>query len=118
MAPAAESRCAPGGGGAGNDAGMTAVARVPRESGARGHTALPDQILAVPGGVPGLDLARLKRDMERPEFAKVLEQDIADVKALKLTQTPTFCINGKLLEPFGVESLRAQVRAAVALQYR
>lgn len=84
----------------------------------RGHAALPDQVLAVLGGVPGIDLARLKRDMERPEIAKALEQDIADAKALKLTQTPTFYINGKLLEPFGVEPLRAQVRAAVAAQYR
>lgn len=84
----------------------------------RGHAAIPGKVLEVLATVPGLDIERVKRDMDRPEFAKVIEQDIADVKSLKLMQTPTFYINGKMLEPFGIEPLRAQVRAAVGAQYR
>ncbi|MEO8484873.1 MAG: thioredoxin domain-containing protein [Betaproteobacteria bacterium] len=84
----------------------------------RGHGAIPAQVLAVLGGVPGLDIDRLKRDMERPAFAQVIEQDMADVKALKLAQTPTFFINGKPLAKYSFDGLRAQVGAEVAAQYR
>ena len=84
----------------------------------RGHGAMPTQVLAVLATVPGLDVERLKRDMENPAHAKVIEQDMADVKALKLQQTPTFFVNGKPLAKYGFEELRAQVRAEVAAQYR
>ena len=84
----------------------------------RGHSAMPSQVLVVLGTVPGLDIERLKRDLQNPEFTKVIEQDMADVKALKLQQTPTFFINGKPLAKYGFEELRAQIRAEVAAQYR
>ncbi|HEY8242073.1 MAG TPA: thioredoxin domain-containing protein [Casimicrobiaceae bacterium] len=84
----------------------------------RGHTAVPDQVLVVLATVPGLDIERLKGDMQNPAFAQVIEQDMADVKALKLQQTPTFFINGKPLAKYGFDELRAQVGAEVAAQYR
>ena len=84
----------------------------------RGHSAVPNQVLVVLATVPGLDIERLKRDMESPAFTQLIEQDMADVKALKLQQTPTFFVNGKPLVKFGFEELRAQVGAEVASQYR
>jgi protein-disulfide isomerase len=84
----------------------------------RHHSAVASQVLVVLGTVPGLDVERLKRDLERPEFAKVVEQDMADVKTVKLAQTPTFFVNGKPLPKYGFEELRALVRAEVAAQYR
>jgi len=84
----------------------------------RGHSAVPEQVLVVLATVPGLDVERLKRDLENPAFAQVIEQDMADVKALKLAQTPTFFVNGKPLAKYSFDELRAQVRAEVAAQYR
>jgi protein-disulfide isomerase len=84
----------------------------------RGHTALPAQIPVVLASIPGLDVERLKRDIERPELAKLIEQDMADVKAVQLRQTPTFFINGKPLAKYTFEELRAQIGAEVAAQYR
>lgn len=84
----------------------------------RGHTAVPSQVLAVLAKVPGLDVDRVKRDMQRPEFAAVIEQDMADAKALKLVQTPTFFVNGKPLAKYSFDELRAQVGAEVAARYR
>lgn len=84
----------------------------------RGHSAVPGQVLVVLATVPGLDIERLKRDMENPAFAQVIEQDMADVKALKLQQTPSFFINGKPLAKYSFEDLRSRIAAEVAAQYR
>lgn len=83
----------------------------------RGHTALPDKVLAVVATVPGIDIERLKKDIEKPEYAKIVEQDMADAKALKLTQTPTFYVNGKPLAEYTFDALRALVKQEIATQY-
>lgn len=84
----------------------------------RHHTVMPKQVLEVLSGIGGLDMERLRKDMSNPEFQRIVEQDIADAKAVKVLQTPTFYINGKPLSEFGFDQLRAQVRQEVAAQYR
>lgn len=84
----------------------------------QGHTAMPDKILNVLATVPGLDVERLKRDIEKPEYAKIVEQDLADAKTLKVAQTPTFYINGKPLAQYSFEQLKKQISDEIAVQYR
>lgn len=84
----------------------------------RGHTAVPEKVLEVVASVPGINIDKLKTDMQRPEISRVLEQDMADAKSLKLMQTPTFYINGRPLAKYSFEELKAQVAAEVAAQYR
>ena len=84
----------------------------------RGHSVMPDKVVEVLATVPGVDIERLKRDIQKPEYAKIVEQDLADAKALKVMQTPTFFINGKPLAEYTLEQLKAQVAAEVAAQYR
>ena len=67
--------------------------------------------------VPGLDLQQLQRDMSAPEIEKLMEQDMADAKALKVAQTPDFYVNGKHLKPFGLEELKNLVRNEVRAAY-
>ena len=67
--------------------------------------------------VPGLDLQQLQRDMSAPEIEKLMEQDMADAKALKVAQTPDFYVNGKHLKPFGLEELKNLVRNEVSAAY-
>ena len=57
----------------------------------------------------GLDLAKLKQDMQSPEIKKILEQDFADLKALNVTKTPEFFVNGRPLPSFGPEPLQRLV---------
>jgi len=83
----------------------------------RGHAVIASKVLDVLATVPGLDMERLKRDIAKPEYAKIVEQDLADAKALKVMQTPTFYINGKPLAQYTFEELRAQVRQEVKAQY-
>jgi protein-disulfide isomerase len=62
----------------------------------------------------GLDAEAAKTQMMAPQTVGVLNQDRADVEAVGVRQTPTFFVNGKPLDPFGADELRALVAAEVA----
>ena len=57
----------------------------------------------------GLDLAKAKSAADSPEVDRVLKQDVADMKALKVERTPGFFVNGTPLVDFGVPQLKALV---------
>jgi len=59
----------------------------------------------------GLDIQRLKKDMNDPAIARIIEQDMADARTLMVTKTPGFFVNGKPLVRFGYEQLQALVEA-------
>jgi protein-disulfide isomerase len=82
----------------------------------RNHSADPGGILKALEGI-GLDLPRLRQDMASPDITRILETDMADAKALKVMQTPTFYVNGKWLQDFGIDQLRRLVSDEVRLQY-
>jgi protein-disulfide isomerase len=52
--------------------------------------------------------------MKSPDIVAIFNQDKADVETMGVRQTPTFYINGKPLDPFGMDELRQQVDAEVA----
>ncbi len=64
-------------------------------------------------GSAGLDLDKAETDRLFPGISGVLNQDMADVEALGIRQTPTFFLNGRRLDNFSAESLIADVRFAV-----
>jgi len=59
----------------------------------------------------GLDMERLRRDAGDPEIARLIQQDVADARALGVTKTPGFFVNGRPLAVFGWEQLQAMVEA-------
>ena len=61
----------------------------------------------------GLDLVRARQDMETPEIHAVLAQDVEDLTALQISQTPTFFVNGSSLPSFGPEQLARLVAEEV-----
>ena len=65
----------------------------------------------------GLDFERLQRDMSAPEIDRVIAQDLADAKALNVTMTPEFFVNGRPLPSFGYDQLKKLVDNAVAKAY-
>jgi protein-disulfide isomerase len=65
-----------------------------------------------------LDLDRLKADMESPEVLQAVAQDAQDAKALKVTQTPEYFVNGRGLPEFGWEQLRRLVAEETGRAYR
>ena len=53
----------------------------------------------------GVDVEAIRRDMNAPEIAAILEQDLADARTLGIRKTPSFFVNGEPLRPFGPEPL-------------
>ena len=65
----------------------------------------------------GLDFERIKRDMYAPEIDRVIALDVADAKALNVTKTPEFFVNGRPLPSFGYDQLKKLVADDVAKAY-
>lgn len=77
------------------------------------HRVQPDAARGVLGGVAGLDMARLAADAQKPEVRAAGEQDLADAKALKVTKTPEYFVNGQPLPKFGLDELKQLVAKAL-----
>ncbi|MBU1698406.1 MAG: DsbA family protein [Proteobacteria bacterium] len=65
----------------------------------------------------GLDLEKIKKDMNDPAILKLIEQDLADAKTLNVRKTPGFFVNGKPLEPFGREQLYQLIQSEIRANY-
>ena len=44
--------------------------------------------------------------MNAPEIQAIIDQDLADAKALNVTMTPGFFVNGKTMSSFGYDQLK------------
>lgn len=68
----------------------------------------------------GLDVERFRADMASPEVQAVIDRDTADGRALGVTGTPTFFVDGELFRPRGATAaevdreLRARIDAELA----
>lgn len=65
----------------------------------------------------GVNIEQIRSDMNDPEIAKRLEQDLADVKTLNVRQTPEFFVNGKPLPSFGYDQLKELVETEIQAAY-
>jgi protein-disulfide isomerase len=81
------------------------------------HRAQPQLAFRSLGGL-GLDLAQVKSDMNAPELARLIEQDLADARTLNVTKTPEFFVNGKPMPSFGYQQLKNLVDEALNSAYR
>ena len=87
-----------------------------QEGWAPNHTPQPALLWTYLGGL-GLDLDRVREDAMAPDIAQHVAQDIADAKALNVTATPEFFVNGKPMPSFGYEQLATLVNDALAAAY-
>ncbi len=80
------------------------------------HRVEPDRMWDALSGV-GLDMERVRQDMNAPEIAALVAHDMADAETLKVTKTPEFFVNGRPMPSFGYEQLQTLVEEAVANNY-
>lgn len=82
----------------------------------RHHVALPDKIWQyLP--LAGLDVDRIRKDMQDPDINARIAQDLADAKTLNVRKTPGFFVNGKPLETFGRQQLYDLIQSEIKMQY-
>ncbi|MCX7247903.1 MAG: thioredoxin domain-containing protein [Burkholderiales bacterium] len=77
------------------------------------HKAQVDLIWPLLSGL-GLDMERLRTDMNSTAVAQVVQQDLADANTLGVAMTPEFFVNGRPLPKFGYDDLKLLVEDAVA----
>jgi protein-disulfide isomerase len=65
----------------------------------------------------GLDLERIRKDMNDPAIARIIAQDMADAKTLNVHKTPGFFVNGKPLQTFGSQQLWQLVLSELRANY-
>jgi len=65
-------------------------------------------------GEAGLDVAQARKDINAAELARMLDQDMQDIRTFQVTGTPTFFVNGKKPEAFGPEPLLQLVQSEIA----
>lgn len=73
------------------------------------HVVKPEKVLPMVAGI-GLDMDRLREDMNSPEVAWRMEQDKQDSVILKVSKTPEYYVNGRPLPSFGAQQLADLVR--------
>lgn len=60
----------------------------------------------------GVDIVKLKSDMNDPKFDEIIAQDAKDLRELNIRGTPTFFVNGKPVK-FGMDYLRAAIELEI-----
>lgn len=80
------------------------------------HVSQPMRARGLMNGL-ALDHARLDIDMNLPEVARVIQQDVNDGQALKVRATPEFFVNGRPMPSFGYKQLSQLVKEAVEESY-
>jgi len=65
----------------------------------------------------GVDVEQIRRDMDDPAIAKLIDQDLADAKTLNVRKTPGFFVNGKPLQTFGSKQLLQLVESELSENY-
>lgn len=65
----------------------------------------------------GLDLERIRQDMNDPAIEQLIQQDLADAKTLNVRKTPGFFANGKPLQDFGYQQLQDLVYSEIKASY-
>lgn len=73
------------------------------------HNPKPELLWKFLSDVSGLDIEKVRKDVNDPSIKKIIEQDIEDGKRLKVRRTPTFFVNGKRLKRLGYEILRTVI---------
>lgn len=80
------------------------------------HNPRPDLIWGYLPSI-GVDIEKIKKDMEDSMIGSIIEADIKDGKDLGVNGTPTFFVNGKILNEFSEQGLENAVAEAVKKNY-
>lgn len=66
----------------------------------------------------GVDVEAIRKDMNDPAIAAILEEDLKAARTLGIRKTPSFFVNGEPLRDFGYKQLNALVQKALAASYK
>lgn len=80
------------------------------------HRVYPERVWPALEGI-GLDLDRVRREMNAADIAARMEKDAADARTLNVTKTPEYFVNGRPMPQFGLEELQGLVKEELRSSY-
>lgn len=75
------------------------------------HVVDVDKLWQIISQVEGLDIEKLADYIKSSKGDEIVKQDLDDVKKLNITKTPSFFVNGKPLQIFGLKNLEDLVES-------
>lgn len=76
------------------------------------HVVQPKQLWALLANVKGLDMEKMAEFMNNNKTAdERIAQDLKDAETLKADKTPSYFVNGKALQEFGLENLKKLINS-------
>jgi protein-disulfide isomerase len=72
-----------------------------------------EQLKEYAGKVQGLDVARWEKDMNSPEVAQQVNEEMQQARAADVSGTPTFFVNGKRATGRSLEAFSAMIDEAL-----
>lgn len=81
------------------------------------HAVVPDQLWPSLAGA-GLDLDRVRSEMNSPEISRRIEQDLGDARTMGVKATPEYFVNGRPMPSFGLAQLKGLVDEELKAAYR
>lgn len=80
------------------------------------HVAQPDVFMGLIEKT-GINMFRLRHDMDDPAIQQIIEQELADGQQLGADKTPSFFVNGRPLPSFGYRQLQTLVDEEIQANY-
>jgi len=80
------------------------------------HNPQPKLIFTILPGI-GVDIDKLKADMNDPKIEEMIAQEMSDLRQLNVRGTPTFFVNGRPLKKFGMDYLREAIKVEIGKVY-
>ncbi|RXJ90752.1 disulfide bond formation protein DsbA [Arcobacter sp. CECT 8983] len=78
----------------------------------KNHVVQPKQLWALLANVKGLDMEKMTEFMNNNKTAdERIAQDLKDAETLKADKTPSYFVNGKPLQEFGLENLKKLINS-------
>ncbi len=65
----------------------------------------------------GLDLEKIREEMQDPAITQIIAQDLRDAKRLNVSKTPGFFVNGRPLVNFGYKQLQQLLAEEIKANY-
>jgi protein-disulfide isomerase len=78
------------------------------------QVSMKNEIIEIVSRVPSMDKQRLLAELENPAIQQIIEQDAQEGKMAGVKGTPTFFVNGVILERLDLDGLIARINAELA----
>lgn len=76
-----------------------------------GHEVNPRELWYILANIKNIDMEKMTQFMNSEKAKVIIKQDLEDAKTLGANKTPSYFVNGKPLQEFGLENLKKLIKS-------